>query len=389
MTFKKTILHMDMDCFYAAIEIRDNPKLKGKPVIVGADPKGRGVVSACNYDARKFGLHSAMPIGRARRLCPHGVFLSVNMSKYVEVSKEVMAILDRFSDRVEQISVDEAFMDLTGTQKLLGPAYAVARKIKVAIKKELKLVASIGIAPNKFVAKIASDYGKPDGLVIVEPRGIKSFLHPLPISRLWGVGKQTGKTLTRLGINTIGDLFGFPLEGLSAKLGKNMAEHLKALASGKDDREVDPDEEIKSISHEHTFQKDVSDKAKLRTILLDLTDKVMRRLRKKRMKCRTVFMTFRPTDFKRHSRSRTLSTPTDQTAAVFKQVESILEKETFYRQRVRLIGMGVSNLASSDDISQLDLFKKEKDDKQLKADRIQDEIVKKYGKDAIKRGSLL
>jgi nucleotidyltransferase/DNA polymerase involved in DNA repair len=385
----RIIFHVDMDCFYAAVEVRDNPGLRGKPVIVGADPSGRGVVSAASYEARKYGIHSAMPISRAKKRCPHAVFLPVDMEKYAAASTEVMATLSKYTDLLEQVSVDEAFMDMTGTGRLFGPPEQAARAVKSAVLKALKLTASIGVAPNKYLAKIASDLRKPDGLVIVAPDKVAAFLGPLPVSRIWGVGKQNEKALHRLGIRTIGQLADYPFEGLTVKFGEETARHFKDLAQGIDDRPVEPYDETKSISHEHTFQHDVSDRGVLRKALLDMADRVMARLRRQGLKCRTVFLTFRTTNFDRHTRNATLPAPTDVSNEVFRRIEALFKAETFYGLPVRLIGAGVMNLTGTEQEEQMDMFSKEDKGKQKSVDGARDKIIEKYGDDAVRRASLL
>jgi len=269
----RAIAHVDMDAFYASVEQRDNPELRGLPVIVGADPRGRGVVSACSYEARVYGVHSAMPISRAYRLCPHGIYLPVDMDKYARVSAEIMAILGEFSPRVEPVSVDEAFVDLTGTSTLWGPAPDAVLAIKTRIKRETGLTASAGLAANKFIAKVASDLRKPDGLVVVEPGREAEFLAPLPIERLWGVGKATARELQTLGVATIGQLQRIAPRALVARLGPHGPDLLE-LAFGRDDRSVEPFSPPKSMGAETTFERDSRDvadqRARARSGLLDV-----------------------------------------------------------------------------------------------------------------------
>ena len=266
----RIILHMDMDAFFAAVEQRDHPEYRGKPVIVGADPKGgkgRGVVSTCSYEARKFGVHSAMPVSQAYKLCPQGIYVWPNGKLYQQVSKEIFSLLYEFTDAIEPLSIDEAFMDVTGSIKLFGDGPEIAAKIKKRIMDEIHLNASVGVAPNKYLAKIASDLEKPDGLVVVHPDKIDEFLAPLDISRLWGAGIKTQATLKKMGIYTIGDLFIYPREILEKKMGK-LGDHFYNLAHGIDTRRVETDEVVKSISNEHTFGHDIIDiKILYKTIL--------------------------------------------------------------------------------------------------------------------------
>ncbi len=273
-----TILHVDMDAFYASIEQRDHPELRGKPVIVGGIGP-RGVVSAASYEARPFGVHSAMPMKTARRLCPQGVFLPVRMAHYSQVSRQIREILLSFTPRVEPLSLDEAFLDVHGCEGLHGPAPEIARQVKDRIKTETGLTASVGVAPNKSLAKLAGDLRKPDGLVVVPPERVQAFLAPLPVGRIWGVGAKAEKRLHSLGVRTIGQLAALPERLLIDHFGKKMGRHVWQLAHGHDDRTVTPDREAKSISTETTFAQDVSDLEALRVCLLDLTDHLAGRLR--------------------------------------------------------------------------------------------------------------
>ena len=260
--WEKAIIHLDMDAFYAAVEVLDNPTLRGKPVIVGGG-KERGVVSSASYEARKFGVHSAQPIATAMRLCRHGIFLPVRMRRYKEVSQRIFEIFHRFSPLVEPLSLDEAFVDITGSIRLFGPPEEIASKIKQQVVTETGLKVSAGVAPSKFVAKIASDIQKPDGFTIVPQRKIKDFLNPLPIDKLWGVGKATRETLSHLGVKTIGDLGRLPSELLVRRLGKQGI-HLHLLAQGIDDREVETERGVKSVGHEETYAADIRDMAVVR-----------------------------------------------------------------------------------------------------------------------------
>jgi DNA polymerase-4 len=270
------ILHVDMDAFYASIEERDRPELVGRPVIVGGTPQGRGVVAAANYVVRKFGVHSAMPTATALRLCPQAIVVPPRMGHYAEISDQIREIFLRYTPLVEPLSLDEAFLDVHGTEQLFGPPVVVARRIKQDIWQETQLVASVGVAPNKFLAKIASDLEKPDALVVVDPDGVQQFLDPLPVGRLWGVGRVTGGTLERMGVVTIGVLRRLAPETLAEHFG-SQGEHFWKLANGIDDRTVVPDREAKSISHETTFPADIRDRETLRAWVLELAEHVGRR----------------------------------------------------------------------------------------------------------------
>ncbi|MGZ8441745.1 MAG: DNA polymerase IV, partial [Candidatus Deferrimicrobiaceae bacterium] len=272
------ILHLDLDAFYASVEVLDHPELRGKPVIVGGDER-RGVVAAASYEARKFGVHSAIPTATAKRLCPKGIFLPVRMSRYAEMSDMVFAIYRRFTPLVEPLSIDEAFLDVTGCDRLFGSAEEAARKIKAAVREETGLTVSAGVAPNKFLAKIASDLGKPDGLTVVPLGGEQVFLDPLPVGKMWGVGKVTGEALLGRGIRTIGDLRRSPREMLVGAFGAH-GEHLYELARGIDDRPVETERDAKSIGHEDTFDHDLRDRGAMRRELLSLADRVSSRLRR-------------------------------------------------------------------------------------------------------------
>jgi len=275
----KHIIHLDMDAFYPSVEVLDNPALKGKPVIVGGG-KERGVVSSASYEARKFGIHSAQPIGRAKRLCPDGIFLPVRMSRYQEVSKQVFEIFHRFTSLVEPLSIDEAFLDVTGSIRLFGQPENIAKKIKQIIFSETDLTISAGVAPSKFVAKIASDIDKPDGLTIVPPDGVRDFLDPLPVKKMWGIGKMSQQRLSRLNIHTFKDLRQTPVEILEKNFGKQGAK-IHLLAMGIDEREVMPEHDVKSIGHEQTFSQDIISLDWAEKELLALGNKVARRIRHK------------------------------------------------------------------------------------------------------------
>ncbi len=382
------ILHVDMDAYYASVEERERPELVGKPVIVGGSAEKRGVVSACNYLARRYGVHSAMPTVTARRLCPHAVFLPGRVGLYAEISRQLRDIFERYTPLVEPLSLDEAFLDVTGSESLFGPAVEIGRQIKQAIRDELRLVASVGVAPNKFLAKIASDLEKPDGFVVVAPDRVREFLDPLPVERLWGVGRQGSKTFEKLGIHTIAQLRQWPLESLKTRLGSN-GEHLWRLAHGEDARPVVPEREAKSISHETTFERDVSDLDILRAWLMDLTEQVAWRLRRHGLHGRTVHLKVRFADFSLSTRSQTLPVPTDVTQELWQAADTLL------RQRlpsgfmpVRLLGMGISGLEEEGLVQGL-LFDQDERRKQSQVDAVADQLKTRFGPDALRRGSSL
>ncbi|MBD3426734.1 MAG: DNA polymerase IV [Candidatus Omnitrophica bacterium] len=381
------IVHVDMDAFFASVEQRDDPSIKGRPVIVGADPKkgaGRGVVAACSYEARKYGIHSAMPISTAYKKCPKAVFLRPDSSKYSAVSREVFAILENFTPEIEPISIDEAFMDITGSFHLFGTPEGTCRKIKQEIRRKTALTASIGLAPNKMTAKIASEVGKPDGLVIVKPGRVLDFLHPLPVGRLWGIGEKTLSVLESVGIRTIGDLAAKGEEELEDLFGKN-GRHMYLLSSGMDGRSVETTEVIKSISNEHTFEEDATDNQVMFDTLMHLSEKVSRRMRRSGLKGRTVTLKIRFSNFKTYTRSHTLDQATNYVDDIYgKALEKIQEFDTS-RRAVRLLGVKVSNL--TDDSWRSDLFRGT-DEEALKKERLHralDRIMEKYGSGAVRR----
>ena len=382
------ILHLDMDAFFAAIEQLDHPSFRGKPVVVGADPKGgqgRGVVSTCSYEARTYGIHSAMPISRAYKCCPHAIYVHPRGQRYAEVSRQVMAILQHYSPDVEPLSIDEAFLDVTSTSKIYGSPEDLAKNLKDKIRKETSLTASVGIAPNKFLAKIASDLDKPDGLVIVQHDNVQDFLHPLDISRLWGVGQKTLPVLQKLGIQTIGDLAGFSKETLIRQFGK-MGDNLYNLSHGIDDRPVCIEHERKSISKEITFDKDVDDADELRQTLFYICNELAHEMRRKDIRGRTITLKIRLENFSTFTRSLTLHSAVNHCDTMFKHV---FELFTWFKRggsKVRLLGVGMSNLDQGK--GQLDLFDAD-DQRENRVDEVIDKIRTKYGDKSITRASLI
>ena len=373
-----------MDAFYASVEQRDRPELRGRPVIVGADPKGRGVVSACSYEARVFGVSSAMPISRAARLCPDAVFLPVDMDKYVAASRQIMAILGYFSPLVEPVSVDEAFVDLTGTASLFGPAPEAVRGIKGRIRAETGLTASAGLAANKFIAKVASDLRKPDGLVVVEAGREAEFLAPLPIERLWGVGRATAKDLAALGIASIGQLQRLPRVTLVARLGDHGA-GLYALAFGRDERPVEPWTPPKSMGAETTFERDTSDRAQLDATLRGHAERVARELRAERLSAARVTLKLRYADFRTLTRSHT-GDPTQDGLELYRRAAMLLARERLV-QPVRLIGVSASALAA-EATGQLGLLEADAVRRERLA-RAVDRITGRFGEGTIVPATLL
>jgi DNA polymerase IV len=384
MVGPRTILHVDMDAFYAAVEQRDRPELKGKPVIIGADPRGgrgRGVVATASYEARAFGVSSAMPISQAWKHCPKGMYLPPDMEKYAAVSREVMDVLARFSDCVEPVSIDEAFLDVTGSRRAFGDGEAVGRRLKDSVLKETRLTASVGVAASKLVAKVASDMRKPDGLVVVAPGTEAAFLAPLPIRRLWGVGPKMEEELARLGVHTIGALAALEPDRLARKLGTH-GHDLMRLARGEDDRPVVADPgEAKSLGQEHTFDQDVSDLGTLRATLLDLADAVARRLRSHDLRGRTVTLKYRDETFRTLTRAETLVKPTDAGEVLFRTAWRLFEG-VHGERRVRLLGIYTSGFGAG---AQMDLFAPPAS----AADKVRDAVDRRFGEGTLTRASLM
>ncbi|USN97979.1 MAG: DNA polymerase IV [Phycisphaeraceae bacterium] len=388
MNAGRAILHVDMDAFFASVEQLDDPELKGRPVLVGGTGR-RGVVAAASYEAREFGCRSAQPTAVALRLCPHAVVVKPRGSRYRELSDRVFGILGDFSPLVQPISVDEAFVDVTGSSSLFGPAVEIAKSIRARIKAETGLTASVGVAPNKFLAKLASDLDKPDGLTVIEPDKVHEKLDPLPVSRLWGVGPAAEKSLARLGLRTIGDIRGTPDETLVARFGE-FGRHLARLARGEDDRPVHTDREAKSISHEQTFGVDLEDPDAVRSVLLGQCEDVGRRLRKHGRLARTVTVKIRFGDFQTITRSDSFGEATDATEAIWEAARALFDgwaqggSGGGFRP-VRLIGAGVSHLTEPGAGRQMGLFEAERDEKRARVDDLTDAITAKHGKGAIRR----
>ena len=373
-----------MDAFYASVEQRDRPELRGRPVVVGADPSGRGVVSAASYEARRFGVHSAMPIGRAARLCPKGVFLPVDMDKYAAVSREVMAILADFTPLLEPVSIDEAFLDVTGTEGLHGAGPAVARDIKARVASSLRLTASVGVAANKFVAKVASDLRKPDGLVVVAAGTEADFLAPLPVSRLWGVGRVTAEGLEAMGLQTIGQLAAVPLEYLETRFGPG-GRALQDLAHGRDDRPVEPFAPPKSMGAEETFGRDHRDADRLHATLREQAERVARELRAEGYAGRCVTLKLRFADFSTLTRRHT-DDPTQDGLAIYRRARALLDRIPL-SQPVRLIGLSVSSLGPAA-AGQLSLLEPDAQRRERLA-RAMDRVTARFGEESLRPASVV
>jgi len=385
MENKRYILHVDMDAFYASVEIQDNPDLEGKPVLVGGTPQQRGVVAACSYAARKFGIHSAMPMTQALRLCPQAVVLPVRMSRYIEASKQIRNVFYSYTPEIEPLSLDEAFLDVSGCLSLFGSAETIGKRIKQDIKDTTGLTASVGVSFNKFLAKLASDLNKPDGFTVITEQNAQETLDPLPVSRIWGIGKVTAKGLEQIGIHTVAQLRTAPRYKLSMVLG-NQADDILRLTQGIDNRSVEPNAEAKSISAEETFPTDIRDKEVLTAILVHQVEEVAQRLRSEKLQCRTVTLKFRYGDFKTITRSGTLDRPTDITKVLLQKAMMLFEQ--WHRNSagaLRLLGFGASGLSPAGSGQQV-LFADPDEEKHKKLDVVFDTIREKYGQESLKRG---
>ena len=382
----RTILHADLDAFYAAVEQRDDPSLRGKPVLVGGSAR-RGVVASCSYEARTFGIHSAMPMAEALRRCPKAIVVRHSMERYALASQMFFGILGDFSPEVEGLSLDEAFLDVTASERLLGDGPTIGRAIKRRVNDELRLVASVGIAPIKFAAKIASDIDKPDGLRVVPPENLLGFLHPLPVGRLWGVGDSTRQVLASMGLSTIGDVARYPEAALIARLGSITGPHLAALARGEDSREVIAEHDPVSFGHQETFDDDHEDKGELAVILLDQADRVAHRLRAAELRARAVVLIVKYDDFRQITRRTTLDAPTSDGGVLACTAIGLLEKVSIEPRkggRVRLCGISATQLEPRDAPRQLGFDEAARARGERLGDTI-DKVAGKFGKAAIRR----
>jgi DNA polymerase IV len=382
------ILHVDMDAFYASVEIRDRPELAGKPVIVGG-LSGRGVVLSATYEARAFGVRSAMPMSRARRLCPQATVIPPTHGLYGAVSKEVMAIFGAVTPMVEPLSLDEAFLDVSGAARLLGSAATIGQLIRQQVAEQQQITCSVGIAANKFLAKLASVHCKPDGLLVIPADGALEFLHPLPVSALWGVGERTGQSLARLGLRTVGDIASTPVTALEAGLGKAAAAHLHALAWGQDGRGVESALHEKSVGAEETFEVDVSDPAVVKRELLRLSRRTTRALRSSGYATRTVVVKLRKADFTTITRSKTLPEATSETQRIYATACSLYEASGLSGQtRLRLVGVRATGLVPAvHAAAQLALG--EPDSSWRDAESALDRITGRFGPDAVRPATLV
>ncbi len=382
-----------MDAFFAAVEVLDRPELAGRPVVVGAPPDRRGVVATASYEARRFGIHSAMPSREAGRRCPEAVFLPPRMKRYEEMSGRVFRVFESFTPQVEPLSVDEAFLDVRGALYPFGGcALNLARALKIRMREETGLTASVGVATNKFLAKLASDLEKPDGLVAVPtaPDEIRAFLAPLPVGRIWGVGTVAAARLQERGVRTIGDLQQVGEGWLTALLGRSLALHALRLAAGEDSREVAPESERKSLSREHTFDEDEADPDLQRRTLVGLAEDVGRRLRAKGLEGRVVTLKVRMADFRTLTRRRTLDRPLREDRALIREVLALWEASGGSGRSVRLLGCGVEGLADAGSgVVQPGLFEKEgtkQTERDRRLDAAVDRLRARYGFAALRRG---
>ena len=380
------ILHVDLDAFFASVEQRDRPELRGKPVLVGGSLK-RGVVTAASYEARPFGCRSAMPMAQALKLCPHAIVVRGRMDAYVAVSQQFRGILDAYTPLVEPISIDEAFLDVSGTERLHGPPEAVAAAIKRRVKDELRLTASVGIAAVKFVAKIATDVGKPDGLYVVPPEQTRAFLARLPIERLFGVGPKTAKVLRDIGLETLGQVARHPLQALAARLGASHAAELQALARGEDARHVEPDRAAVSIGAEETFEEDLRDGPLLRRRITAQAERVAERLRHTEQAALAIVLKLKDPEFHIITRRRTLPAPTADGRVIAKVALELCDGEVG-PMGVRLSGVSATHIVAATGPRQLTLDEPQRQ-KGERLGQTLDKIRERFGRDAVERAELL
>ncbi len=381
------ILHLDMDAFFASVEQKDDPRLRGKCVIVGGF-SDRSVVSTASYEARKFGVHSAMPMYQARRLCPQAAIIAPRMKRYRELSGRIMEVLRDFSPVVQPVSIDEAYVDITGCQRLFGSPQTIGRHIKEAIFKRVSLTASVGLAPNKFLAKIASDMNKPDGLTLIAPEAVEGFVAALPVEKVPGVGKRMAESLRRLGVRCLGDVQRLPERVLTTRLG-NFGQHLARLACGIDNSPVTTNRQHKSVSAEQTLDADTCDRLRLKGLLLQQAQEVGRELRNLGMRAKTVTLKIKFSDFFQITRRVTLAHPCHSAETLFQQALALLTEEALVKP-VRLIGLGATNLVLNDTPMQQSLFTSTEPgtDAWENVDRALDAIARKFGNHAVHRATL-
>jgi DNA polymerase-4 len=387
MVESTNIMHCDLDAFFASVEQLDNPSLRGKPVVVGGSIHSRGVVSTCSYEARKFGIRSAMPVAQAYRLCPRAVFLPVNMQRYLEISKQVFTILSRYSPIMEVISIDEAFLDISGCFRLFGSPEKIGCLIKEQVYSELGLTISVGISYNKFLAKLASDMDKPDGLCIITESQALKILRPLPVSKIWGVGEKTEQRLNKLGIKTIGDIQDLPPGWLEDKIG-SAGRLFWELAHGIDKRAVEPEHERKSIGREETFPEDINDIVYLEKLIVQFAAELCRKLRQEGLLAGSVTIKLRDSNFKTITRSKTI-TPCNSDIIVTRIASDLLHHSYKNKQPLRLFGLSLGHLSPVTNLEQGSLFESQSNADYKAIDQLMDEIRDRFGPGAINRASLL
>ena len=383
-----TILHVDMDAFYASVELLERPELIGTPVIVGASTGNRGVVLSATYEARALGVHSAMPISRARRLAPHATFISPHHARYSEISRTVMDVFGSITPLVEPLSLDEAFLDVSGALRRLGNPRAIASLIRTRVREEAGITCSVGVASTKFVAKLASTNCKPNGLLVVPTDQVIDFLHPLPVGALWGVGEKTEEHLIRLGLETVGDIATTPIATLERALGSAQGRHLHELSWGRDSRAVIPDEPEKSVGNEETFDSDTDDHEWVRSRIAGLSDQVARRLRSAELVGRTVGLKVRFADFTTITRSRTLEVPTDVGADIYATAWGLFSALKLQRARIRLVGVRMEGLSDADS-TPTQMLLGAPDHGRREAEVAMDDLRRRYGPDAVRPGRSL
>lgn len=379
------ILHIDMDAFFASVEIRDNPDLASKPVIVG-HTGGRGVVLSATYPARKLGVHSAMPMSRAMRLAPDAVVINPSMHKYHEVSQEVMQIFSDFTPIVQPLSVDEAFLDVSGAIKLIGSPTHIGELIRARVWQEQRITCSVGIASTMFVAKLATNFAKPNGIHVVPKDSVLEFLHPLPITALWGVGAKTAELLNRLGLRTVGDIANTSLYTLTRATGQAAGEHLYELAWGRDPRKVTVETEDHSIGAERTFDVDLQDAELITTHILELSNKVARRLRDAGQTAKTISIKIKYSDFTSITRSKTLVAPTDLSTDIYATAKQLFENLKLDRVKIRLVGVRATGLAED---APIQLAFSEREHGWAEAEKALDQVADKFGNSAVKPARLI
>ena len=381
---ESTILHVDMDAFFASVTERDHPELKGKAVVIGAGV--RGVVTSANYEARKFGIKAAMPVGRAQRLAPHAIFIPPDHKRYSEVSEHIMEIFHSFTPLVEPISLDEAFLDVTKARRLLGDGRAIATAIRAKIEAQEGITCSVGIASSKFIAKLASQRCKPNGILEIPTDRVLTFLHPLPVSALWGVGPKTNEALERLGLHTVGDIAQTPQQTLIRALGQAAGESLYELAWGRDDRDVIPEEPDKSISAAETFDRDIDDPEIVAKEILRMCERASSRMRERSLFAKTITLKIRFADFTTINRSKTLPLPIDTTHEIYEVAKALYEALSIERARIRLVGVSLDNL-HTDSHEQLVLGARESSWRELQGGI--DAAKARFGSDSVRPGRLI